>query len=82
MCIRDSLDSAVHEAAGLHADYPHRDYGRVRQIGAFWDFGDLPLHLGLASPALGEHTAEALAMVGIDAAAREALSAQGLIHQA
>ncbi len=76
------LNSTVHAAAGLHADYPHRDYGRVRQIGAFWNFGDLPLHLSLASPALGEHTAEVLAMVGIDAAAREALSAQGLIHQA
>ncbi|MCU6453145.1 CoA transferase [Sphingomonas sp. A2-49] len=76
------LDSADHAAAGLHADYPHREYGHVRQIGGFWDFDDLPLHLGLASPALGEHTAETLAMVGIDAAARAALSAQGLIHQA
>lgn len=59
------LDSAENQAAGLHADYLHHDYGQLRQIGAFWNFGDLPLNLHRASPALGEHTREVLEMVGL-----------------
>lgn len=51
--------------AGLHAEYVHRDYGVLRQIGAFWTFGDLPVPLARAAPALGEHSREVLAMVGL-----------------
>lgn len=60
------LDSAANHEAGLIAEYRHRDYGALRQIGALWDLGDLPLALGRAAPGLGEHSREVLAMVGLD----------------
>ena len=61
------LDSEDNRDAGLHAEYRHRDYGRVRQIGGFWDFGVLPLALDRAAPAQGEHSREELDMVGLGA---------------
>ncbi len=60
------LDSKDNEAAGLHANYRHRDYGALRQIGALWSFGDLPLALDRPAPALGEHSREILAMIGME----------------
>ncbi len=72
------LDQPLHAAAGLHAHYRHAAYGDMQQVGAFWDFGDLPLSLQRAPPALGEHSAELLHMLGLDAAAIERLQAQGL----
>lgn len=62
------LDSLDNSQAGLHAEYALRDYGRLRQIGGFWNFGDLPLALDRAAPALGEHSREILAMVGLEGA--------------
>ena len=59
------LDSDDNERAGLHASYRHKVYGEVRQIGGFWNFGDLPLALDRAAPALGEHSREVLDMVGL-----------------
>ena len=71
------LDSPDNHRAGLHADYRHRDYGQLRQIGGLWHFGDLPLALGRAAPGLGEHSREVLAMVGLDGAFDE-LAAAGV----
>lgn len=59
------LDSAEHAAAGLHAHYPHAVYGDLQQIGAFWDFGNLPLSLQRPPPALGQHTREVLEGLGL-----------------
>ncbi|MDB5671820.1 MAG: CoA transferase [Alphaproteobacteria bacterium] len=59
------LDWPDNERAGLHAAYRHRDYGEIRQIGGFWNFGDLPLTLDRAAPGLGEHSQEVLEMVGL-----------------
>jgi len=61
------LDSEENSRAGLHAEYPHRDYGDLRQIGGFWDFGDLPLALDRAAPGLGEHSRELLETIGLGA---------------
>jgi crotonobetainyl-CoA:carnitine CoA-transferase CaiB-like acyl-CoA transferase len=63
--MNEFLDSADNNRAGLHAAYRHSDYGEVRQIGGFWNFGDLPLALDRAAPALGEHSLEVLGMVGL-----------------
>ncbi|GAB2982168.1 CoA transferase [Amycolatopsis acidiphila] len=41
--------------------YPQREWGELRQFGAYWDSGDLPLRLDRACPAVGEHTTEILA---------------------
>ena len=72
------LDSAEHAAAGLHTHYPHAQYGDLQQIGAFWDFGDLPLTITQPPPGLGEHSREVLDMLGIAPEAIDALLAQGL----
>lgn len=76
------LDSAEMAAAGLHARYPHAQYGALQQIGALWDFGDLPLSIRRAPPALGEHSAEVLASLGYSADAIEQLVQQGLTRTA
>jgi crotonobetainyl-CoA:carnitine CoA-transferase CaiB-like acyl-CoA transferase len=73
----DFLDSADNDAAGLHARYDHRDYGALRQIGGFWNLGDLPLALDRPAPALGEHSREILRMIGLEDRF-EALAAAGL----
>jgi crotonobetainyl-CoA:carnitine CoA-transferase CaiB-like acyl-CoA transferase len=72
------LDSAEHAAAGLHATYRHAVYGSLQQIGALWDFDDLPLVIERAPPALGEHSREVLEMLGFDAQHIEELVNQGI----
>jgi crotonobetainyl-CoA:carnitine CoA-transferase CaiB-like acyl-CoA transferase len=72
------LDSADHAAAGLHATYGHAVYGSLQQIGALWDFDDLPLVIERAPPALGEHSREVLEMLGFDAQHIEELVSQGV----
>lgn len=72
------LDSAEHAAAGLHATYGHAVYGSLQQIGALWDFDDLPLVIERAPPALGEHSRELLEMLGFDAQHIDELANQGV----
>jgi crotonobetainyl-CoA:carnitine CoA-transferase CaiB-like acyl-CoA transferase len=72
------LSSAEHAASGLHTHYPHAQYGALQQVGALWDFDDLPLVLHRAPPALGEHSREVLAMLGFPASAIDVLVAQGI----
>ena len=72
------LDHPAHARAGLHAHYRHAVYGDLQQVGAFWDFNDLPLALARPPPALGEHSAELLELLGFDAAAVEPLQRAGL----
>lgn len=71
-------DDPGHAAAGLHARYRHAVYGELEQVGAFWDFGDLPLSLERAPPALGEHSREVWERLGLDGVQVAALEQQGL----
>ncbi len=59
------LDDVAHAAAGLHAHSHHAQYGALQQVGALWDFGDLPLTVDKPSPALGEHSVEVLEQLGM-----------------
>ena len=52
------LDDPQH--AGLRTRYGHAVYGELEQIGALWNFGDLPLCLDRPPPALGEHSRDVL----------------------
>jgi crotonobetainyl-CoA:carnitine CoA-transferase CaiB-like acyl-CoA transferase len=61
------LDDPLSRSLGLVASYPHAEWGRLEQVGAFWDFGDLEVTLDRAPPALGQHTVEVLTAVGLDA---------------
>ncbi len=62
------LDDELHRALGLVTSYPHAEWGRLEQVGALWSLGDLEVSLDRAPPALGEHTREVLAEVGLDEA--------------
>ncbi len=70
------LDAAQH--SGMRASYPHAVYGELEQVGALWDFGDLPLCLDRAPPALGEHTRVVLKEHGFADAAIDQLVEQGI----
>ncbi|WP_066336062.1 CoA transferase [Azohydromonas lata] len=72
------LDDPAHAAAGLHARYIHAEYGELQQVGALWDFRDLPLSLHLAPPALGEHSEAVLRELELDQAAIDALVQAGI----
>ncbi|WP_110950334.1 CoA transferase [Pseudomonas bohemica] len=74
------LDDPMHAAAGLHAHYPHPVYGQLQQVGGFWDFGDLPLALDRAPPALGQHSREVLMQMGFDDSEQQRLVEAGLLH--
>ncbi|MNR14017.1 formyl-coenzyme A transferase [compost metagenome] len=73
------LDSPEHAAAGLHAHYPHAVYGDLQQIGAFWDFGNLPLSLNRPPPALGQHTRQVMAELGYTRSEIERMASAGLV---
>lgn len=73
------LDDPAHAAAGLHAHYPHPVYGHLQQVGGFWDFGDLPLALDRAPPALGQHSVEVLTQLGFDITELQRLAHAGLL---
>lgn len=60
------LDDDGCRRAGLHAAYPHAVYGHLEQVGAYWNFCDLPLALDRAPPALGEHSHRVWRSVGLD----------------
>ncbi|WP_223434472.1 MULTISPECIES: CoA transferase [unclassified Pseudomonas] len=73
------LDSPEHAEAGLHAHYSHAVYGDLQQIGAFWDFGNLPLSLQRPPPALGQHTRQVLEGLGFTGSELERLASIGLV---
>jgi crotonobetainyl-CoA:carnitine CoA-transferase CaiB-like acyl-CoA transferase len=50
--------------AGLVVQHQHPVYGRIAQVGAFWDFGDLGLRFDAPPPTLGQHTREVLLQLG------------------
>jgi crotonobetainyl-CoA:carnitine CoA-transferase CaiB-like acyl-CoA transferase len=74
------LDDPLNAAAGLHAHYPHPIYGHLQQVGAFWDFADLPLALDRAPPALGQHSREVLMQMGFDDVQQQRLIDAGLLR--
>ncbi|HXA32520.1 MAG TPA: CoA transferase, partial [Acidimicrobiales bacterium] len=63
------LDDEQNRVLGLVASYPHAEWGQLEQVGALWSLGDLDVSLDRAPPALGQHTREVLAAVGLDEAA-------------
>ena len=70
------LDDPRH--AGLRTRYGHAVYGELEQIGALWDFGELPLQIDRPPPALGEHSREILREHGFGDSDIARLVAQGI----
>lgn len=75
------LDDPTNRALGLVADYVQADWGKLTQVGAFWQLGDLQPALRLAPPGLGEHTVAVLREVGLEASAVDRLLAEGVAVQ-
>lgn len=76
------LNNPLHRELGLVVDYPHLEWGRLEQVGALWELGDLEVRLDRAPPALGEHTVEVLTEVGVDRATIDGLLAEAVAVQA
>jgi crotonobetainyl-CoA:carnitine CoA-transferase CaiB-like acyl-CoA transferase len=75
------LDDPLARSLGLVASYPHAEWGRLEQVGAFWDFGDLEVSLDRAPPSLGQHTVEVLTEVGLDQAVIDDLLDRSVVVQ-
>jgi crotonobetainyl-CoA:carnitine CoA-transferase CaiB-like acyl-CoA transferase len=73
------FEAEIGQPARLAVSYPHPDYGRFEQPGAFWNLGDVDLTLELAPPLLGQHTSEVLHELGFDAGAIRKLADTGVI---
>ena len=75
------LDDPLMHELGLVVGYPHAEWGRLEQVGAFWDFGELEVSLNRAPPALGQHTVEVLSEVGLDPSAIDDLLDRSVVVQ-
>ena len=73
------FDSDENQRLGLAVAYPHASMGRMEQVGAFWDFGELGLRLDVAPPELGEHTLEILGELGYAGDEIDALVEAGVV---
>jgi crotonobetainyl-CoA:carnitine CoA-transferase CaiB-like acyl-CoA transferase len=72
------FDDPANVAAGLVASYEHAEWGPLQQPGGLWSFGDLDVRLEYPPPALGEHTVEVLAEVGLAKADIDSLISSGV----
>ncbi|MET0146120.1 MAG: CoA transferase [Ilumatobacteraceae bacterium] len=75
----DVWDDEENLRTGLVATYQQADWGEMRQFGAYWAFGDLHLQLDRACPALGQHSADVLGMLGFDEQAVADLGRAGAV---
>jgi crotonobetainyl-CoA:carnitine CoA-transferase CaiB-like acyl-CoA transferase len=76
------LDDPLLRSLGLVTSYPHAEWGQLEQVGAFWSLGDLEVRLDRAPPALGQHTIEVLAEIGMAPDAIDVLLTAGVVVQA
>jgi crotonobetainyl-CoA:carnitine CoA-transferase CaiB-like acyl-CoA transferase len=72
------LDSPDNRASGLVTSCEHVTYGRLEQIGSFWNFGNLPVRLDREPPTIGQHSREVLIEVGVSEAAFEQMQREGV----
>jgi crotonobetainyl-CoA:carnitine CoA-transferase CaiB-like acyl-CoA transferase len=84
--VRNFEDVVQHPQAAVRAMFPELDHpsaGCHRVTGTPIKLSETPGAPGAAAPRLGEHTPETLGdLLGLDAAALEALAANGVIHSA
>lgn len=72
------LESEENRELGLSVRYPHASYGWTEQIGSLWQMAPARLAIERAAPALGQHSREILAEIGLAEGEIEALIADGV----
>jgi crotonobetainyl-CoA:carnitine CoA-transferase CaiB-like acyl-CoA transferase len=81
--VLNRIDQAVADeqvqARGFVVDLPHPTLGTIRATGSPMRLSRTPVRLERAGPRLGEHTAEVLAELGLDAATIADLAAAGVV---
>ncbi len=73
------LDDPGNRTSGLVMTAQHATQGRLEQIGTFWNLGASACTPARAAPALGEHSLEVLAALGVPQAQIDALVSDGLL---
>ncbi|MCB0010219.1 MAG: hypothetical protein KDE04_27325, partial [Anaerolineales bacterium] len=64
---------------GLAAPVEHPELGQIELLGQAVELSETPFAIERPTPAAGQHTDEVLAEFGLDAAAIDALRANGII---
>ena len=73
------LSDPANIAAGLVAVCDHPRWGRLEEVGSFWEMGEASQPLDRAAPELAQHTTEVLAEAGYSHEQLEQLAASGAI---
>ena len=58
------FDNPLNRELGLVSVVEQPLYGEIEQPGAFWDFGETPMHIVRACPTIGQHTDEIMREMG------------------
>jgi len=77
----EAFDSEHGRERGARIEISHPVEGKVPNIGFAVKLSGTPQQVRRHPPLLGEHTAEVLAELGVDAAQREAIAAQGAFDE-
>ncbi len=79
LSLAEAFEHAQTRAREMTFDVDHPTEGAVRQLGYAYRLSETPPTLARLSPALGEHTYELLAELGISEAERSRLSESGIV---
>ncbi len=82
LAMAEAFEHAQTVAREMILDVAHTSAGRIKQLGFAYKMSDTSPRVSEQSPALGEHTDELLASIGVNADERERLRRAGVIRSA
>jgi crotonobetainyl-CoA:carnitine CoA-transferase CaiB-like acyl-CoA transferase len=80
LSMAEAFEHAQTLARGMVRELEHPAAGKVKQLGFAYKLSDTPPRTSRPSPALGEHTDELLADLGVSQEERERLRKSGIIR--